>query len=366
VVIDSAASEDRRRRPELPVALPALPSVLAVSALCLGLVVLADALIRHESHPTGDEPFYLRMAAHPGAPHAFPYAYRIAVPWLVHILPFSHVASFTILAWLSIAAAGGALYALIGEFDVRPRLALGLVVGFVLSPILLVVLPRHGQSIDPEATLVMVLGTLFIVRRQRAALAATLLIGVAVKETSLFLIPFAYAVWAERPLDRDALRDTLLVAVLPVVAYAVIRSSVTAVGSQYVSGESGSFLHVRLDVLHRSVSELQLRRLAYTYGVLWLVAPFALRDLPFARRGLVLVGLCVLAMTVTYDSPRIIFLAAPVFYVASAWVLRGRTRLAVLTVTAVLAVDIAYGIYLQVHGVTHGLDTTVNHQIVVR
>ncbi len=363
MVIDSAASSGRQRR--RPGVLTAVPPALAVSGLCLLLVALADALIRHESHPTGDEPFYLRMAAHPGGPHAFPYAYRIAVPWLVHILPFSNVVSFTILAWLAIAAAGGALYTLFGEFDVSPGLALALVVGFVLSPVLLVVLPRHGQSIDPESTLVMVLGSLFIVRRQRAALAVTVLIGVAVKETSFFLIPLAYAVWAERLIDRRALRDAALVAAAPVLAYAVIRTSVTAIGSAYESGYGGSFLHVRFDVLREALSTIQLRRLAYTYGPLWLVAPFALRNLRFARRGLVLVVLCLLAMTVSFDSPRIMWIAAPVFYVASAWVLRGRTRLAVLTVTALLAVDIGYGIYLQVHGVTHGLDTTVNHQIAV-
>ncbi len=364
-MIDSAASQSRRPRRGVPVALSSLLPALAVSGLCLLLVALADALIRHESHPTGDEPFYLRMASHPGAPHAFPYAYRIAVPWLVHLLPFSHVVSFTILAWLATAAAAGVLYALLQEFDIPPGLAFGLSVGLALSPTLLVVLPRHGQSIDPESTLVMVLGCLFIARRRPVALAVTVLIGVAVKETSLFLIPLAYAVWAERPLDRGALRDAVLVAALPVAAYVALRASVTAVGSQYVSGYTGSFLHVRLETLGNALSGVQLRRLAYTYGPLWVVAPFALRDLSFARRGLVLIGLCLLAMTVSFDSPRIVFLAAPVFYLAAGWVLRNRRRLAALTVAVLLAVDVGYGIYLQDYGVEHGLDTTVNHRIAV-
>ena len=328
-------------------------------------MALADALIRHESHPTGDEPFYLGMAAHPGAPHAFPYAYRIAVPWLVHILPFSHVVSFTVLAWLAIAAAAGTLYALLEEFELPSGLALALAVGLALSPTLLVVLPRHGQSIDPESTLIMVLGCLFIARRRLVALAVTVLIGVAVKETSFFLVPLAYAVWAQRPMDRAALRDAALVAALPVAAYVALRASVSAVGSEYVSGYAGSFLHVRLETLGNAFAGVQWRRLAYTYGPLWLVAPFALHDLSFARRGLVLIGLCLVAMTVSFDSPRIVFLAAPVFYLAAGWVLRSRPRLAVLTVAVLLAVDVGYGIYLQAYGVEHGLDTTVNHQIAV-
>lgn len=361
-------SPARRRRPTAAAG-PRLTPTLAVGLLCLALVALADALIHHESRLTGDEPFYERMATHPGGPHNFPYAYRIVVPWLVHVLPFSHVVSFTLLAWLAIAAAGAALYALIEEFDVDPRLALGLVVGFVLSPTLLVVLPRHGRSVDPASILVIVLGCLFIVRRQRVALAITILIGVGVRESSLFLIPLAYAVWAQRPLDRQALRDTVLCGILPVIAYLVLRTSIDAVGRQYEPGYSGPFLKERFDIVRSALSDgtllRELRRLAYTYGPLWLVAPFALRDMPFARRGLVLVGLCVASLTFAFDWGRVMFLAAPVFYVASAHVLRGRSRLAVATVVALLAVDIGYGVYLQAYGVQHGLDTTVSRGIPV-
>jgi len=70
-------------------------------------------------------------------------------------------------------------------------------------------------------------------------------------------------------------------------------------------------------------------------------------------------------MTYAYDWGRIIFLAAPVFYVASGHVLRGRRRLAVAVVALLLAVDIGYGIYLQAYGVKHGLDTTVSRRIPV-
>jgi hypothetical protein len=350
-------------------ALPTIPAPVAVGVLCLILLGLVDALIRHETKLTGDEPYYERMATHPGGPHNFPYAYRVAVPWLVHVLPFSHATSFTALALICSAAAAGALYALLMEFDIEPWLAVGLCVGFALSPALVVVLPRHGRSVDPASILVLMLGCLFIVRRQQVALALTMLIGVSVRESTLFLIPLAYAVWAERLIDPRALRDTALAAVMPVAAYAVLRSSVQAVGRQYEPGYSGPFLDARFDLIGQALSghswAVELRRLAYTYGPLWLVAPFALRDLRFARRGLVLVALCVGSMTFAYDWGRIIFLAAPVFYVASAHVLRGRRRLAVATVVALLAVDIGYGVYLQVYGVQHGLNTSVSRGIPV-
>lgn len=70
------------------------------------------------------------MATHPGAAHGFLYAYRIAVPWLVHALPFSQAVALQLLVLLGIAASGAALYVLLRELDVQPRLASALAVGF--------------------------------------------------------------------------------------------------------------------------------------------------------------------------------------------------------------------------------------------
>lgn len=235
---------------------PRFPPWVVVGLLCLMVAGLADAVLRHERGITGDEPFYVRMATHPGGPHSFPYACRIVVPWLVHVLPFSQVVSFQLLALLGIAASGAALYALMRDFEVSARLAGGLAVGFAVSPNLLVVLLRHGRSIDPATTLVMVLGCLFIVRRQKLALALTILIGVAVKETSLFLIPFAYAVWAQRLVDREALRDVALIAAGPIATYIVLRTSISAIGSQYIPGYTGSFLKTRIDVFRQVLPRL--------------------------------------------------------------------------------------------------------------
>jgi hypothetical protein len=340
-----------------------LPATLRVGMICLAVVILADVLIRHERGISGDEPFYDRMASHPGGPHNFPYAYRVGVPWLVHVLPFAHVASFTLIAWLAIATSAAALYALLGEFDVAERLSIPLVIGFILSPPLLVVLIRHGRSIDPVSILVMTLGTLFIVRRQRLALLITVLVGTTIRESSLFLIPFAYAVWASSPFDPEALRDTVLLAVAPLIAYVVIRTSITAVGKIYIPGYNGPFFTERWDIIRTGFSSatlpLELRRLVLTYGPIWLAAPFALRDLPFARRGLVLVFMCVAAMTFAFDWGRIIFLAAPVFYVAAAWAVRDRRRFALALVIGLFALDLGYGIYMQAYGVAHGIESSV-------
>ena len=337
-------------------------SALLVGLLAFAVAAVVDAVMTHEVGLSGDEPYYSRIAAHPAGPHNFPYAFRIGVPYLVHVLPFSEAFSWRLVALVAIGAAAGAMFALLREFDTPVWLATWLSVGFALSPPLLVVLLRNGREVDPAAILVIVLGCLFIVRRARLALALTLLVAATIHESCLFLIPLAYAVWAERLIDLEALRDLAVVAALPVALYLYLRGSIVAVGEQYQPGYNGPFLTERVNVLRDALRNGgwhgELRRMFIVYGPLWLVAPFALPRLRFARRGLVLVVLCAASLTFALDWGRIAFFAAPVIYVSAAYVLRDRRRLAILCVAGLLAVDLGYAVYMQVHGVRHGLDST--------
>jgi hypothetical protein len=335
---------------------------LLAGGLCLAVAVALNAVLTHQVGLSGDEPYYSRIAQHPAGPHNFPYAFRIGVPYLVYVLPFAHAFSWELLALLAAGAAGGALFALLREFEIGRRLALGLAVAFVISPPLLVVFLRNGREVDAAAILIITLGSLFIVRRQRLALMLALLVGATIHESCLFLIPLAYAVWARRLIDPEALRDVALVVTVPVLLYAYLRTSIVAVGEQYQPGYNGPFITERIDVLKDALRDggwhAELRRIALVYGPLWLAAPFALRRLRFAQRGLVLVALAAAAMTFALDWGRMVFFAAPVIYVAAGVVLRDRRRLAIAAVVGLLLVDVGYAVYMEVHGVKHGLDST--------
>lgn len=326
----------------------------------LALVAVVNVALLHQRGLSGDEPYYERMAAHPAGPHNFPYAFRIGVPYLVHVLPFSRAFSWQLLAVLAEAGAATALFALLGAFAVGTRLRAWLAVGFVLSPPLLAVLLRNGRNVDAAASLVIALACLFIVQRRRLAFALTLLVGTTIHESCLFVIPLAYAVWAQRLFDRAALRDLLLSAGVPVLAYLYLRSSIVAVGQIYQPGYTGPFLSERWAMLRDGLRHggwhAELRRLAIDYGPLWLIAPMALGHLRFARRGLVLVACCAASTTFAFDWGRALFFAAPVIYVAAGDVLKDRRRLAVIVVAALLALDVGYAVYMQVHGVRHGLE----------
>jgi hypothetical protein len=322
-----------------------------VAAVALPLLLLMDAYVRDSPSPRNDELIYELMAREPFDPHTFPFAHRIAVPTLVHLLPFSHDLSFSLLAWLSTAAVGGLAYVLMRRFGIGKPLAAGLALGLALSPTLFVASLREGRNVDPESVLVMFAGALAIVDRRPAVFGAIVLVGCLVREAALFLVPFAYAVWAQRWWDPRAARQTLLAALPAAVAYTALRLSVPAVHGDKVLGYD-SLLGGRLEVLREAAARPAtiLRRIGLAFGPLWLVAPFALRDLPFARRGLVLLATCCVGMLFALVWGRIVFLAAPVVVVAAAWVLNTRPRLALVTVLLLFAMDLGYVVYMEDFG----------------
>jgi hypothetical protein len=312
---------------------------------------MMDAYVRDSPAPTGDERIYDLIAQHPFEPHTFPFAYRVGVPALVHILPLSHELSFSVLAWLFSAGCGTLAYILLRRFDVGKPLAAGISLAFAVSPTLFVVSLRQGANVDPESVFLMLAGALAIVDRRQLALGAILFVGVFVRESTLFLIPFAYAVWADRLWDGAALRRVLTVSLPAVLAYAALRLTIQTVARDQVLGYD-SLLGGRVDVLRAAAEDPQypLRRIALAFGPLWLAAPFALRDLKFARQGLVLIACCVISMTFALDWGRIVVLAAPVVLVAAAWVLKDRPRVAAATIAAFLALDFGYAVYMEDFG----------------
>ena len=325
---------------------------LAVAAAGTLLLVLLDALVRDEPVPQDDDLIYERMADDPFAAHTYVFAFRVLVPWTVHVLPLGHTASFSLVAWLASGAAGGALFLLLDRLGMPWRVAIALGLVLAVSPPLLVASLRQGRNPDPVTVLVMVLGALFVVERRPVPLAVTMLVGAANRESALFLAPLAYAVWAERLVDLDAARRVALVTAPALAAFVALRLAIPTVGREQVPGY-GSLLGGRVDVLEEAAERPfeQLRRVAVVFGPLWLLAPFALRRFWFARRGLVLVALCLVSSTFALDWGRIAAIAAPVVYAAAAWTLARYPRAYAPTLVAAVLVVVGYAAYMQVSGV---------------
>lgn len=338
------------------------PSGEAITAAVVGLLGgallgIVSILIRTEPSPRGDDLIYERIARNPLGVHTFPFGYRIGLPGLVHLLPFGYTTGFRLVA---IAAAGGAsafAYLLMRCFSADRRVCIGLALLMCLSPPFVVVAIRNGRNTDIATVLLLMAGTYFVVRRRYLAFALTLLIGAAVREAVLFLIPLAYAVWADRLVDRRTISRLLAVALPACIAYLAIRVGLQTIGEAKVPGYGGSIVGQRLSVIGQGLSDpaRELRRMFTIYGPLWIIAPLALRDLAFARRGLVLVACALASMTFALDWGRMILLAAPVFYASSAYVLSRHPRWTMAVFAALLALAIGYAIYMNDSGVQTGI-----------
>jgi hypothetical protein len=310
----------------------------------LVLLLIADALVKDSTSPKGDDLIYELMAQEPFETHSFPFAYRFLVPTLVHVLPFSNEFGFSLLAWLSTAACGTVAFVLMRRFNVRPWLAAALALCLVMCPQLFVVSLRQGRNVDPETMLVMLAGGLAIADRRPLALGLIIVVGATIRESALFLIPFAYAYWATSPVDTTALKRVAAAGLPGLAIYAAIRTGISTTPNRY-----GTVKDI-LDEVFAS-PQVELRRIFIAFGPLWFAAPFALRDLRYARAGLALLACCVFSFLFVRDWGRVVLLAAPVMYVAGAHVLNDRRRLAIAAVVAFAALDLGYAVYMQVHGV---------------
>jgi hypothetical protein len=310
----------------------------------LVLLLIADALVKDATSPKGDDLIYELMAQEPFETHSFPFAYRFLVPTLVHVLPFSNEFGFSLLAWLATAACGTVAYVLMRRFAIRPWLAAALALCLVMCPQLFVVSLRQGRNVDPETMLVMLAGGLAIADRRPLALGVIIAVGATIRESALFLIPFAYAYWATSPVDTTALKRVAAAGLPGLAVYAAIRTGISTTPNRY-----GTVKDI-LDEVFAS-PQVELRRIFIAFGPLWFAAPFALRDLRYARAGLALMACCVVSFLFVRDWGRVVLLAAPVMYVAGAHVLNDRRRLAIAAVVAFAALDLGYAVYMQVHGV---------------
>lgn len=325
-----------------------------LGALALGLM---GELSRRETVPRGDDLIYQRMAEHPFATHTYPFAFRVGLPTLVHVLPFSYTLSFRLLACVGAGAAAGFAFVLMCRLGASRRLAAALALALAISPPMLIVALRDGRNTDAITVAFMMAATLLVVERRLRMLTFTLFVGVLFREAVLFVVPFAYAIWATRAWDKHAARRTILVGAPAFGVFVALHLALPSVGRDSVPGYGGSLIGQRLDVIESGLRTFatELRRLFTVYGPLWVAAPLALAYSRFARRGLVLVVCSLISMTFALDWGRMMLLSAPAFYPAGAQTLtrHPRWRIPALVIFGLLI--LGYAIYMDRSGVQHGI-----------
>jgi hypothetical protein len=331
-----------------------------VGVASMALLALFDIAVRDEPTPRGDDLIYERMADAPFEPHTFPFAYRVLVPTIVHVLPVDHTLGFSLLGLLATGGSAAFCYLLLRHFEVPAWLACALSLCLAVSPPLLLTALRQGRNVDPESVLVMFAGCYCIAARRVIGLACVLALGCLTRESALFLVAFAYAFWADDAFDRRAAGRVAAISMPALAMYAAVRWTVPTVGRTAVPGYGAGLVQGRIDVVRSALSDwpTQLRRLVTIFGPLWLALPFGVSASRFVRRGLVLVACCVASMAFALDWGRIALLFAPVVYVAAGVILADRRRLAVICVASFALLCVTYAVYMQLHGVQSGIIDT--------
>jgi hypothetical protein len=112
------------------------------------------------------------------------------------------------------------------------------------------------------------------------ALAVTLAIGALTRESAMFLIPLAYAIWAERLIDVDALRRVAIVSAPAIAIYLALRLGIPTVDAR--SPATAVRCSAAVSTCSTTASTRSPRAAAHVHGLrpLWFIAPCVAQHAP--------------------------------------------------------------------------------------
>ncbi|HXJ40513.1 MAG TPA: hypothetical protein VNH18_14625, partial [Bryobacteraceae bacterium] len=200
-------------------------------AATLALRARTDAL--SPGSPNWNEPIdhwkYEYIAEHPlGSFHIQPTCWRIGVPILARMLPFSTYRNFDLLGIIFFGLSGGFLYLWLLAIP-RPRdeAILGVVMFYSMGAAVKLVL-GGVETPDPASYFFIILALYAIYSDRDYLCAAALAMGMFTKETLAVVIPLHYALKATRLVDLPRLRKSVLVGLPAVCVFVAIRIAIPA------------------------------------------------------------------------------------------------------------------------------------------
>ncbi|MCC6392555.1 MAG: hypothetical protein IT167_18285 [Bryobacterales bacterium] len=192
------------------------------------------------------------MAEHPlGSFHINPPCWRIAVPFLVGLLPLPTVTAYKVQALVFVTATGVLLFLFLHRAaGYCPTEAfLGLILYYAYGPATKLLI-QGPYSPDPASFTILVCALWCLYLRKDMLLAVILAAGVAVKETTVLVIPLIYTIRANRLADLKLLLRTACVAAPALAVLFTIRSLIPAFNGvdDYVSQLGPALTQVHLGI----------------------------------------------------------------------------------------------------------------------
>jgi hypothetical protein len=212
--------------------------LVAAAALVISSVrLLTDSTMFYAdpNHGVGyDHNVYLLMAESgiscnvpPAQPEA-PFCWRLVTPLLAKILPFDIQTNFLILAFAGVWLTGTAIYYMTKAFGFSKALAaLGMLLFFSMYWATGFVLHDFALS-DPLLFLAITLAIHAAARQKALRFALLVAVGVALKESALFVVPLYYTLNAEKFFDARLAGRTMALALPAVAVLVAIRTSLPA------------------------------------------------------------------------------------------------------------------------------------------
>jgi hypothetical protein len=246
-----------------------LAAVVAAASLALSAILVPElpplALLG------GDAPHYAAMAAHPLEPVAPPpWVERIGVPLVVAALPLRDRDGFLLVAVISMIAASVLVAAIVRHLGVaaHAQLCAALLTTGSYVGVHAVYNPYY---VDPTTLALTALAIWLALRRRVVALAATLAVGVLVKEVVATLIVLLYLFDRGRrgAVDLSAAARTAALSMPTLVVFVLVHALVPAADS---TGSDQRLAFLDTPIFSRGLLETAVNPLVSLFGlmlVLW-------------------------------------------------------------------------------------------------
>lgn len=211
-----------------------------IAALCVVILLLCTDLMTTNTkvfHGGGDHHSYRSMSSTPWlSTHYAPWGWRILVPYIAKALPIANQNGFLLVCALSLTLTGVLLYYLGRALHFRVPLALAATMLFFTVGWATKFLVFDFWLPDAAAFAFITACLLCVVTRRDLWFLALLAVGVAAKESVIFVAPLFYTLRAERLIDwRLAVRTVAVT--LPAI--------VVLFGIRVVLGQSGHYGYAR-------------------------------------------------------------------------------------------------------------------------
>jgi hypothetical protein len=310
--------------------------IALVALLLLAPLALVTEKMTYD-HPhfeyKGDWHKYIYMAQNnPVDFHIAPYYWRIAIPTMAKLLPLELPTAFFILCFLGVWMTAVAVYYLVKAFEFSTTFALlGMLLfmslGFATKNML-----KFFWQPDALSFCLITWGIYCIRKRKDLGLLVLMALGVAVKESMMFVAPLYYTFNARRLIDLKLIPRTVLLALPALLVLFTIRTAIPQKGTdpQYVNSlpEQAAVIQIGLGSKYdywefaKSTLKLRLDNLskdtpyAYTVGTfgaaIMLLPLFAVRrNLPLLVKFLPFLALAYAQTIFANNTERLIVLGFP-------------------------------------------------------